>query len=585
MKTDTQRTFIAVIRKIVFAGLVLLIAWLILLGLRGTISVNTINQMREQAAELEEMEQKIEIPLNPWSWDWSKSLWTGEPVAERVGARVWPTLGYIGVVSGFSLVLALFYLLIGQLISRVSAKPGWSVKTRGVLRLIVISLAVSAPIYAWETLATVYPWEWWGVPIAGGRESPNICTFLIAAFTASALPAWLLVQYGHGEIAKRTGTPALFDGVSWRHLTINMAIKILRLVGLIIVVSMFVGLSSTLSGMGRIFVDAVSMRDYPVISGIVWTIIVIVVMVKLAVDLIEITYNHFKRQAGEEQIVTPSPAGGFRIPRWLLVTCLSLVAVSLIISIAAPLIAPYGVNEMTLSARLLPPSAEHILGTDNLGRDVFSRLIYAIREDLFFSLLAAGVIFLVAAGWGMLGARVRRTNDWRGDTLEDMVMLPRDVLYACPWLILLLLLVNLAGYPFAGTTTGFSVGIAMFTGLVLLPRAVGMVQEAYHNPPQGKKWLETVLLSLPMIFLFTVAGGILYIAATSYLGFGVPPPTPELGGMLAGPARRYFLEAPWMALWPPAILIILMTVWVMTGDVLLERLGFRSKGLWSKIWE
>jgi peptide/nickel transport system permease protein len=85
--------------------------------------------------------------------------------------------------------------------------------------------------------------------------------------------------------------------------------------------------------------------------------------------------------------------------------------------------------------------------------------------------------------------------------------------------------------------------------------------------------------------LFAVGGGIIYLASVSYLGLGVPPPAPELGGMLSGPARRYMLQAPWMALWPPAVLILLLTAWVMAGETLLERMGFRSKALWSKVWE
>jgi peptide/nickel transport system permease protein len=87
------------------------------------------------------------------------------------------------------------------------------------------------------------------------------------------------------------------------------------------------------------------------------------------------------------------------------------------------------------------------------------------------------------------------------------------------------------------------------------------------------------------MLIFAVAGGILYLATASYLGFGSPPPSPELGGMLAGPARRYMLQAPWMALWPPVVLVLLLVSWIMAGEALLERLGFRSKAVWSKIWE
>jgi peptide/nickel transport system permease protein len=344
---------------------------------------------------------------------------------------------------------------------------------------------------------------------------------------------------------------------------------------------MFVVLSSSLSGMGRTLVDAVNRRDFPIIFGITWTFIVIVVLVKLAAELIEIAYNHFSHHGKKEEPAAVTVTG-LRIPRWLLITSLVLVVVSVVVAVIAPLIATHGYNEMTLSARLAGPSSEYILGTDNLGRDTFSRLLFGIREDIFLSFIAVGIIIVLAVGWGILGAHLRKSNDWQGDTLADLVMLPRDVLCACPWLILLLLFVSIVGIQITGFIT---ISLVLLVSLTLLPRAAGIVQETYHFAPPGRSWLDRVLVALPVIVLFSVAGGILYISATSYLGFGVPPPIPELGGMLSGPARRYMLQAPWMALWPSITLILLLTAWVMAGDALLERLGFRTRGMWSKIWE
>ena len=573
MTMKSKRAVIAAVRKAVFAGIVLLVAWVVLLGLRGTISADTINLMRQEMQQ-EATEPQV-ISLNPWDWDWSKSLWTSQSVSGIVGERLWPTIGYIGLTALFSLVLALLFLLIGKLISKNTEKPGWLAKTRVVLRFLVISIAISAPIFVWETMAVVYPWLWWGV----GGESPLV--FVIAAFSASALPAWLLIQHGHSEMAKLPETNTIVDGALWRHLTASMFIKILKLIGAIIIIGMFVVLSSSLSGMGRTLVDAVNRRDFPIIFGITWTFIVIAVLVKLAAELIEIAYNHFRNRERKEEPAAEMVAG-LKIPRWLFITCLALVAVSVIIAVAAPLIATHGYNEMTLSARLSKPSSEYLLGTDNLGRDIFSRLLFGIREDVFLSFIAVGIIIILAVGWGILAAHLRKSNDWQGDTLVDLVMLPRDVLCACPWLILLLLFVSIVGIQ----TTGFiTISLVLLVSLTLLPRVAGIMQEAYHFAPPGRSWLDRVLIALPVLVLFAVAGGILYVSATSFLGFGVPPPIPELGGMLSGPARRYLLQAPWMALWPSATLIPLISVWVMSGDVLLERLGFRTRGMWSKIWE
>jgi ABC-type dipeptide/oligopeptide/nickel transport system permease subunit len=242
---------------------------------------------------------------------------------------------------------------------------------------------------------------------------------------------------------------------------------------------------------------------------------------------------------------------------------------------------------MVLDARLQPPSSQYLLGTDNLGRDILSRLIWGIRQDVMVGVVSVGIVFVAATGWAMLAGRVRRRNDWRGDTLEDLVMLPRDALCAFPWLVLMLLLTSMVGVRSGGPAVSwlYSLPVALIVSVALLPRAVGMLQEAYRSPPVGKAWFTGLLQAVPVMVLFAVGGGIIYLASVSYLGLGVPPPAPELGGMLSGPARRYMLQAPWMALWPPAVLILLLTAWVMAGETLLERMGFRSKALWSKVWE
>ena len=128
--------------------------------------------------------------------------------------------------------------------------------------------------------------------------------------------------------------------------------------------------------------------------------------------------------------------------------------------------------------------------------------------------------------------------------------------------------------------------IVLMAGLVvLLPRAVGMMREVYSSPPQGRGWLYNVLWSIPVMFILAIAGGILHTSSLRFLGFGVPPPTPELGGMVSGSRVRYMLQAPWMALWPGLVLALLSFVWVMAGDTLLERLDYRTKALWLKVVE
>jgi len=158
-----------------------------------------------------------------------------------------------------------------------------------------------------------------------------------------------------------------------------------------------------------------------------------------------------------------------------------------------------------------------------------------------------------------------------------VVMLPRDIMCAFPWPLLLLFPLSIVGRSI--------MPLAIVTGLVLLPHAVGMMREAYSSPPEGRSWLYSVLWSVPVMFLFAVAGAILYISTVSYLGFGVPPGTPELGSMLSSEGRKYMELNPGLVMWPGLTLPLIMVVWVMAGDALLERLSFRSKAVWAKTVE
>ncbi len=566
MSEEKTRVKIAVGRKVLFAGVAILLAWLALFGLRGAISPSLISEMNQQMSM--DSRHLPALSLNPWTWDWSKSLWSGQPVAGIVGDRLGGTLALIGATMLLSLLIALLFLYVGRLISRATDRPPWLGKTRSVLRFVLISGAVSIPVFAWATLVIVYPQAWWNLP----ANSPIV--FWLSALTVSFLPIWLLVQYGHGEMASTT------DGVSWRHLAAQLAIRDLRLAGAVFVLTMLVGLTAPFANLGRLFIDAINRRDFPIIFGIAFASVVIIVLFKLAADLSDIAYRRFTRSPAT---VTTTPVPARTVPRWVPAVCFALVAVALVVAVAAPLIAPYGYNSQELAFRLAPPSGQFPLGTDNLGRDILSRVIFGIREDVFMALMAVGIMAVLAVGWAVLAARVKRSDDWRGDTLEDLVMLPRDVLYAFPWLIVVLLAVVFTRV--SGPVSAFGMPLILGVGLALLPRAVGVMQEAYRSQPEGEPWSRAVLRALPVMLFFAVGGGILYVASAGYLGLGVPPPAPELGMMLAGPARRYVLQAPWMALWPPVVLVMLLTVWVMAGESLLERFGFRSKALWSKVWE
>jgi len=559
MSLEGKRALIAAVRRVVFAGLIILGAWLVLVVLRGAIPASIIYRMG--------------IPSGSIEWDWSRSLWTGMPVAEMIRRRLGVTAQLLVLGGLLSLGVAGALLFIGVLISRATERTPWLARVRQVLRLVLVSGGVSTPIFMVGTLFVVYSALWWGWSLPQTYKGLSWWP----VFSVSLLPAWLLVQAGHGELANWPGSPSVSYWVLVRHLSVRLVIRLLKLVGAIIVVTMLVEQIFALPGLGRLLIECLNQRDFPVVFGAAWVFVVIVVLVKLAAELLEIVYNHFGRppvlSEHREEPAVPRTA----IPRGWLIFCLVLVFVSIVLAIVGPAFAPFGFNEISLVDRLASPSAGHILGTDNLGRDVFSRLLFGIRIDILAGFMFAGILSVVAAGWAMLAAYLRKVNNWLGDTLEDVVMLPRDIICAFPWLVLLLLWMSIV-------EPGF-IPVALIGSLVLLPRAVGMMQEAYRSPPEGRHWLYGVLWSIPVMFLFAVAGGILYTSSLSYLGFGIPPPTAELGNILSGAGLIYMLQAPWMAQWPSICLVLLLLVWVMAGDALLERLGFRSKAVWAKAVE
>ena len=255
-------------------------------------------------------------------------------------------------------------------------------------------------------------------------------------------PAWLLVQTGHGIIAKRNDNIACFKLA--REIVVRLFIRLLKLVGFIFVISIYGRARNGTTWLRKTLVECSFFHmDFPLIFGITWVIVVIVVLVKMAADLLEIAYNYANKTASSpEPGIKESPLR-LAIPKGWLIFSLVLCAFIALLAVFAPLLAPYGSNAINLMEHLSGPSAKHLLGTDQLGRDILSRLLYGMRIDVLIGLACAAVLAVIASGWATLAAYCRKMNNWLGDTLEDLVMLPREIACAFPWLVLLLLMMSL----------------------------------------------------------------------------------------------------------------------------------------------
>ncbi|GAI34679.1 unnamed protein product, partial [marine sediment metagenome] len=221
--------------------------------------------------------------------------------------------------------------------------------------------------------------------------------------------------------------------------------------------------------------------------------------------------------------------------------------------IFADFIAPYGMNECWVGDFLAPPSAKFWLGTDNVGRDVLSRVIFGARISVIVGLAGATVATIVSVIIGIV-------SGYFGGKLDLIVQRVIDAWMCIPSLILMMVIISIIG---AGiwqviAVMGLTYGV---TGSRLVRGAViGIKENVYVAAAEAIGCSNTRILTrhilpnvmAPTIILFThrVPSIILIEASLSFLGFGIPPPDPSWGGMLSGMGRSYMFRAPWMVIWP-----------------------------------
>jgi ABC-type dipeptide/oligopeptide/nickel transport system permease subunit len=242
--------------------------------------------------------------------------------------------------------------------------------------------------------------------------------------------------------------------------------------------------------------------------------------------------------------------------------------------IFAPLVAPHNPYDMDLSNKLQPPSREHPMGTDHMGRCTFSRILYATRATLGYS-----IVCTVAAG--TLGITLGMIAGYMGGALDAVIMRVCDVLYGFPSLVLTLVIISFLGPGI------FNVVIAQLLlqwlwyarvtrNLAQSERKRNYVAAATLCGSSPLKIIFTHLLPniLPqMLAIITVDFGhtILSISGYSFLGLGVQPPSPEWGAMI-NEGRRYINSAPFMMFWPGLMILVVVVCMNVLGDTMRDTL-------------
>ena len=249
---------------------------------------------------------------------------------------------------------------------------------------------------------------------------------------------------------------------------------------------------------------------------------------------------------------------------------LALVAVALL----APVLAPYPPTVGELSQRLLPPSATHFLGTDDQGRDIFSRLLHGSRITLF-------VVALVAVLAAPVGLLVGTASGYAGGWVDAVLMRITDIFLAFPRLILALAFVAALGPGIENAV--IAIAITSWPPYARIARAetLSIRQADYISAVKllGASPLRIVLrhvmpLCVPSVIVrvtLDMAGIILTAAGLGFLGLGAQPPMPEWGAMIAA-GRAYVLDQWWVAAAPGAAIFIVSLGFNLLGDGLRDAL-------------
>lgn len=253
---------------------------------------------------------------------------------------------------------------------------------------------------------------------------------------------------------------------------------------------------------------------------------------------------------------------------------LVFILLMLMVAITGPIWVPYGVNAVDISKMLLGPSSEHLFGTDELGRDIFTRVVLASGVSMQVSIASVAIALTLGATAGMLSGYFGR---WADAILMRVV----DVMFAFPVLLLALAVVAILGPGVNTVIIAIAVVYTPIFARIARSATVAVVQEPYIKASQvtgaraSRILLQHVLpnIAAPLIVQTSVslAFAILSEAALSFLGLGAQPPEPTWGRMLFD-AKGYLLQAWWMAVLPGIIVLLTVLSFNLLGDSLRDAL-------------
>ena len=242
---------------------------------------------------------------------------------------------------------------------------------------------------------------------------------------------------------------------------------------------------------------------------------------------------------------------------------------------AAPMIAPHDPIDQNLGDRFSPSSKAHLLGTDNFGRDILSRVIYGSRSALLVGIVAVSIAVLLGTLVGLIAGLASR---W----LDNFLMLMMDSLLSFPTILLAITVVSFLGYGLLQVMLAIGVIFSPVFARLVRAETLAIKTESYVEASRalGTPIVKTVYKHIIPNLLgkvivqcsITFALTVVIEASLSYLGLGTQPPNPSWGLMLKD-ARNYLVLAPWMAVYPGMVLALTVLSFNILGDALSEKLN------------
>jgi peptide/nickel transport system permease protein len=264
-----------------------------------------------------------------------------------------------------------------------------------------------------------------------------------------------------------------------------------------------------------------------------------------------------------------------------------LIVIALVVmAVLAPWVAHYTYDETLRGARMKAPGAQFWMGTDNLGRDIWSRVVYGARVSVT---VGFGAVLIAQ----ILGSAIGITSGYFGGKYDIAVQRVVDAWQSFPFLVVILSIMAVLGPGLLNIVLALGVIGAANASRVIRGSTLSVVENVYvesaraigcgHLRIMVRHILPNVAGTIIVLATIGLGAFILAESALSFLGFGVPPPYPSWGAMLSGAGRSFFSRAPWMAIYPGLAISLAVFGFNMLGDALRDVLDPRLRGAGGRL--